>query len=135
VDRAVISGAIGVLIANNVPGDPPSFSFGGGANMTETSIIRLDEGNLIKSQIPTNTVNVSVSPAISVPLVGSMVASSSRGPNYSFSAIKPDIGAPGASVSAVSGSGTGMGRLRRHIRAPRRWWPAQPRCCSRPSWA
>lgn len=108
VDRAVISGAIGVLIANNVPGDPPSFSFGGGANMTETLIIRLDEGNLIKSQIPTNTVNVSVSPAISVPLVGSMVASSSRGPNYSFSAIKPDIGAPGASVSAVSGSGTGM---------------------------
>jgi uncharacterized repeat protein (TIGR01451 family) len=108
VDRAVISGAIGVLIANNVPGNPPSFSFGGGANMTETLIIRLDEGNLIKSQIPTNTVNVSVSPAISVPLVGSMVASSSRGPNYSFSAIKPDIGAPGASVSAVSGSGTGM---------------------------
>ncbi len=108
VDRAVISGAIGVLIANNVPGDPPSFSFGGGTNMTETLIIRLNEGNLIKSQIPTNTVNVSVSPAISVPLVGSMVASSSRGPNYSFSAIKPDIGAPGASVSAVSGSGTGM---------------------------
>ncbi len=108
VDRAVISGAIGVLIANNVPGDPPSFSFGGGANMTETLIIRLDEGNLIKSQLPTNTVNVSVSPAVSVSLVGSMVASSSRGPNYSFSAIKPDIGAPGASVSAVSGSGTGM---------------------------
>ncbi len=108
VDRAVISGAIGVLIANNVAGDPPSFSFGGGTNMTETLIIRLNEGNLIKSQIPTNTVNVSVSPAISIPLVGSMVASSSRGPNYSFSAIKPDIGAPGASVSAVSGSGSGM---------------------------
>jgi uncharacterized repeat protein (TIGR01451 family) len=108
VDRAVISGAIGVLIANNVPGDPPSFTFGGGANMTETLIIRQDEGDLIKSQLPTDTVNVSVSPAITVPLVGSMVASSSRGPNYSFSAIKPDIGAPGASVSAVSGSGTGM---------------------------
>ncbi len=107
VDRAVISGAIGVLIANSVPGDPPSFSFGGGSNMTETLIIRKDEGDLIKSQLPTETVNVTVSPLISIPLVGSMVASSSRGPNYSFSGIKPDIGAPGASVSAVAGSGTG----------------------------
>lgn len=106
VDRAVISGAIGVLIANNVPGDAPSFSFGGGANMTETLIIRQNEGNLIKSRIPTDTVNVTVSPLTFIPLAGSMVASSSRGPNYSFSAAKPDIGAPGASVSAISGSGT-----------------------------
>src|SRR2546425_12045416 len=37
----------------------------------------------------------------------SMVSTSSRGPNYSFNAIKPDIGAPGASVSALAGSGTG----------------------------
>ncbi len=36
-----------------------------------------------------------------------MVASSSRGPNISFNAIKPEIGAPGASVSAIAGSGTG----------------------------
>lgn len=106
VDQAVISGAIGVLIANNVAGDPPSFSFGGGSNMTETLIIRLNEGNLIKSRIPTDTVNVTVSPMFGIPLAGSMVASSSRGPNYSFSGIKPDIGAPGASVSAISGSGT-----------------------------
>jgi len=107
VDRAVISGAIGVLIANSVSGDPPTFSFGGGSNMTETLIIRKNEGDLMKSQLPTTTVNVTVSPLISIPLVGSMVASSSRGPNYSFSGIKPDIGAPGASVSAVAGSGTG----------------------------
>ncbi|MCS7055574.1 MAG: S8 family serine peptidase [Thermoflexales bacterium] len=108
VDRAVISGAIGVLIANNVAGDPPTFSFGGGSNMTETLIIRQNEGNLIKTQVPTNVVTVTVSPLTFVSLAGSMVASSSRGPNYSFSAAKPDIGAPGASVSARSGSGTGM---------------------------
>ncbi len=107
VDRAVISGAIGVLIANNVSGDAPTFSFGGGANMTETLIIRLNEGNLIKTQVPTNVVTVTVSPLVAIPMVGSMVASSSRGPNYSFSGIKPDIGAPGASVSAISGSGNG----------------------------
>lgn len=107
VDRAVVSGAIGVLIANNVLGDPPSFSYGGGSNFTDTLIIRKNEGDLIKSQIPTEVVTVTVSPLITVPMVGSMVASSSRGPNISFSGIKPDIGAPGASVSAVSGSGTG----------------------------
>ena len=35
------------------------------------------------------------------------MASSSRGPSISFNTIKPDIGAPGASVSAVAGTGTG----------------------------
>jgi hypothetical protein len=37
----------------------------------------------------------------------SMVSSSSRGPGYSYQSIKPDIGAPGASVSAEVGTGTG----------------------------
>ena len=36
-----------------------------------------------------------------------MVSSSSRGPSYSRNSIKPDIGAPGASVSAEVGTGTG----------------------------
>jgi hypothetical protein len=49
----------------------------------------------------------SVNPAVTISLAGSMVASSSRGPSYSYNAIKPDIGAPGASVSAIAGSGNG----------------------------
>ena len=36
-----------------------------------------------------------------------MVATSSRGPNNSEVAIKPEIGAPGASVSAEPGTGDG----------------------------
>jgi hypothetical protein len=36
-----------------------------------------------------------------------MVASSSRGPSFSYSAIKPDVGAPGASISAIAGTGNG----------------------------
>jgi hypothetical protein len=36
-----------------------------------------------------------------------MVGSSSRGPSYSFTAIKPEIGAPGASISAIVGTGDG----------------------------
>ena len=39
-----------------------------------------------------------------------MVGSSSRGPQHeSTTLIKPEIGAPGASVSAIAGSGTGQG--------------------------
>lgn len=107
VDRATDAGAIGVLIANNAPGDAPSFSFGGGTPpFAETLIITQDTGQRIKENAGA-PVNVTVSPENSTPLVGSMVATSSRGPSYSYNAIKPDIGAPGASVSAVAGTGTG----------------------------
>lgn len=61
--------------------------------------------NALKANIPTTYVNFD--PALGVPLVGSMVATSSRGPRNPDSFIKPEIGAPGASVSAVAGSGTG----------------------------
>jgi subtilisin family serine protease len=108
VDAVTKAGAIAALVANNVSGDPPSFSFGGGdLPMVQTLILTLADGNKIKSGLAGGgTVNVSVSDAVSIPLVGSMVASSSRGPSYSYSAIKPEIGAPGASISAISGSGT-----------------------------
>jgi hypothetical protein len=38
-----------------------------------------------------------------------MVGSSSRGPSIALNQGKPDIGAPGASVSAIAGTGTGTG--------------------------
>ena len=113
-DRATKDGAVAVIITNNAAGDPPSFSFGGGdLPMVPTIIISQADGNRIKSALGASGVNpavvASVSPAVSVPLSGSMVASSSRGPSSSFDAIKPDIGAPGASISAIAGSGTGTG--------------------------
>ena len=107
VDRAAKAGAIGVIIANNAPGDPPSFSFGGGTQFVGTIIITQADGTLIKNTAATQTVNVTYGPSASVPLVGSMVSTSARGPSYSFDQIKPDIGAPGASVSAEAGTGTG----------------------------
>jgi minor extracellular serine protease Vpr len=52
---------------------------------------------------------LTVDPGNQLPLVGQMVGSSSRGPSNSYQQIKPEIGAPGASVSAIAGSGTGTG--------------------------
>ncbi len=111
-DVATKAGAVAVIVANNVAGDPPSFSFGGGDQpLAPTIIISLADGNRIKAALGVTGVNpavvASVSPAVSVSLAGSMVGSSSRGPSMSFDAIKPDIAAPGASVSAIAGSGTG----------------------------
>jgi subtilisin family serine protease len=50
---------------------------------------------------------VSFDPANGLPLVQHMVGSSSRGPSVGLNEAKPDIGAPGASVSALYGTGTG----------------------------
>ncbi|MDJ0756549.1 MAG: S8 family serine peptidase [Ardenticatenaceae bacterium] len=63
--------------------------------------------------------SVTFDPAVGLPLIGTMVGSSSRGPSNTgvytgfFSnraennMLKPEIGAPGASISAEAGTGTG----------------------------
>jgi minor extracellular serine protease Vpr len=53
--------------------------------------------------------SLTLDPGNQLPLVGQMVGSSSRGPSNQYQQIKPEIGAPGASVSAIAGSGTGTG--------------------------
>lgn len=106
VDRAAEAGAIGVLLGLVAPGDAISFSLGDGETFVPTLVIIQSYANLIKANLAA-PVNVTVSPANTIPLAGSMVASSARGPDVSYSAIKPDIGAPGASVSAEAGTGTG----------------------------
>ncbi|HNT40254.1 MAG TPA: S8 family serine peptidase [Rubrivivax sp.] len=108
VDKAANAGAIGTLIALIAPGDAVSFSLGGGSNFVPSMVIQQSLGVAIRGQLAGgSTVNVSLSPANSVALVGSMAGTSSRGPNVSFGHIKPEIGAPGASMSAEYGTGNG----------------------------
>src|SRR5947199_1413255 len=104
LDRVPKAGAIGLLVAMVIRADPISFSFGGGDTFVPTLIITKAIGDLIKAHLSA-PVNVTVSPSIFIPLVGSIVSSSARGPSYSYNAIKPDIGAPGASLSAQVGTG------------------------------
>ncbi|HEX3141242.1 MAG TPA: S8 family serine peptidase, partial [Rhizobacter sp.] len=106
VDQAAAAGAKAVLIGLIAPGDAVSFSYGGGTNFVPTLVIQQSLSSAIKANIGA-PVNVSVSDATRVAMVGSMAGSSARGPSISFQTIKPEIGAPGASVSAVAGSGTG----------------------------
>jgi hypothetical protein len=71
-------------------------------------VIQQSLSNTIKARLTANeVVSVSMSNASAIPLVGSMASTSSRGPAISSQHIKPEIGAPGASLSAEAGTGTG----------------------------
>jgi subtilisin family serine protease len=110
VHNAAEAGAVGVVVANNAAGEAPSFSFGGPDPFSEqqTIIVGQEVGAALKTGLASGQpVLVAVDPADATPLINSMVTTSSRGPSNSEVAIKPDIGAPGASLSAEAGSGTG----------------------------
>jgi len=107
VDQAGAAGAIGVLVGLVAPGDPIAFSYGGGTNMVPSLVLTQADANSIKTALGHGTVNVTFGPSTSIPLVGSMASTSARGPSYSDNTIKPDIGAPGAAVSADAGTGNG----------------------------
>jgi subtilisin family serine protease len=107
--NATNAGAVAVVIDDNVvANDPPSFAFGGGGTVYNTTfVITQAAGNALRTALAGGVVNATMSFSGRISLNGSMVASSSRGPNPGYSLIKPDIGAPGASVSAVVGTGNG----------------------------
>ncbi len=99
-----LAGIIGLV----APGDPFAGGDGGDRPIDIPGyMISQADSNLLKSGLP-NTV-VRFDPAVGIPLVGTVVGSSSRGPQGYDNRIKPEIGAPGASVSAIAGTGTGTG--------------------------
>jgi hypothetical protein len=67
------------------------------------------DSNAVKAQIGNPGIGT-LDPDNVLSLTGSMVGSSSRGPQHEATTlIKPEIGAPGASVSAIAGTGTDEG--------------------------
>ncbi len=104
-DAGGLIGIIGLIDGS----DPFEGGDGGDRPITIPGyMVSLTAANQLRAGLP-NTV-VRFDPAVGVPLAGSMVGSSSRGPQHEDTTyIKPEIGAPGASVSAIAGTGTGTG--------------------------
>ncbi|MFN2319849.1 MAG: S8 family serine peptidase, partial [Dermatophilaceae bacterium] len=104
-DAGGLIGLIGLV----APGDPFEGGDGGERPIVIPGyMVSQAVANRLKSGLP-NTV-VRFDPAVGIPLDGTIVGSSSRGPQHEDTTlIKPEIGAPGASVSAIAGSGTDEG--------------------------
>lgn len=101
------AGATAAIIWNNVPGDPPSFSFGGGEPVVIPVLtISQANGQKLADADDAGTVDVVIDPAAAISLTNTVVGSSSRGPRIQDGTVKPDIGAPGAWLSAEVGTAT-----------------------------
>jgi minor extracellular serine protease Vpr len=103
------AGASAVIIWNNVPGDPPDFSFGGEGDITiPVYTISQADGQRLLAATQAGTVTVTIDPSNTTSLTNTTVGTSSRGPAISGIRPKPDIGAPGAWLSAEVGTGDGQ---------------------------
>lgn len=96
-------GVLGIVMLV-APGAPFPGGFGGGPaiNIPGFNISQAD-GDILR----TGNAVVAFGPDFTTPLVGTTVSSTARGPDMSANSIKPEIGAPGASVSLEVGTGTG----------------------------
>jgi uncharacterized repeat protein (TIGR01451 family) len=95
--NAQIAGAIAVVVANNVAGDPPVLG-GADPSITIPSLsVTQAAGNAFKAALGSETVNVSLLPG-----GDSINASSSRGPRNAVPIrLKPDVAAPGTNIPSV----------------------------------
>jgi len=105
VDRAARLGARAVIVVNNEPGNPPTFSQGAGSVFVPTLVVSQADGDALKATLGSGVNRAAIGPAIATSLAGGLVDTSSRGPSISFQSIKPEIAAPGALMSAEVGTG------------------------------
>jgi subtilisin family serine protease len=107
-ENASNAGAVLSLIGLVAPGDPFEGGYGGGIVTIPSFMISQAASNLLKGQLA-NDLIAGIDPALAINLAYTMVGSSSRGPRNHDNKIKPEIGAPGASVSAIAGGGAESG--------------------------
>jgi hypothetical protein len=105
------AGGVAGLIGLVAPGDPFQGGDGGDRPIDIPGyMISQADSNSLKAGIEAGGLTMVIDPTQGEALIGSLVGSSARGPSMQFnSLIKPEIGAPGASVSAIAGSGTDTG--------------------------
>jgi minor extracellular serine protease Vpr len=102
------AGGVMAVIGLVAPGDPFEGGDGGDRPIDIPAyMVSQAVANIFKANAGAT---LAVDPKVGIPLAGTMVGSSSRGPQHEHThLIKPEIGAPGGSVSAIAGSGTGTG--------------------------
>jgi subtilisin family serine protease len=93
-----ILGIIGLI----TPDAPFGGAFGGGVQTIPAYMISQADANVLRPGAGV----VRFDPLNLAPLVGSLASTSSRGPRFDDNIVKPEIGAPGASISADSGGFT-----------------------------
>ncbi|MEM7077232.1 MAG: S8 family serine peptidase [Pseudomonadota bacterium] len=98
------AGGIAGIVMLVAPGSPFDGAFGGGTPITIPGY-NIDQatGDILRFSSAT----VAFGPELVASLAGVTVGSTARGPGMSFNTLKPEIGAPGASISAAVGTGTG----------------------------
>lgn len=120
VKNAQAAGAVGVLVVNNVPGEP--FAMGAseadaqGVNIP-SMMIALSDGDRLKAALPQGGVTAVLSAAgrgrtrlVNAAATDTISSFSSRGPRVSDLALKPDVTAPGATVFAPEARSAWAGR-------------------------
>jgi hypothetical protein len=108
IDAAARAGAVAVVLGLVAPGDPVSFSEAGGSDFVPSLVITQATSNLIKNALISSRVNATINPGNAVPLSENIGFYTSRGPNYSFNMLKPDLSAPGNVIAAQAGTGNGQ---------------------------
>ena len=107
---AQAAGAVGIIVYNNEAGQPPSpFSTDPPLALPGIWVLSIgtDDGLAVAGALGKGPVNMSVDPAYTIPLTNTVASTSARGPAIGDASIKPDLGSPGAWLSAVVGSGDG----------------------------
>ena len=106
VNLSAAGAAIGII--GQVTNEDPFTGGDGGDRPIDIPVYMV--GNQARLAIADSTadgpVATTIDPASGLPLIGTVVGSSSRGPSQDASLLKPEIGAPGASTAAVAGSAT-----------------------------
>ncbi len=101
------AGAIAAVVFNNAPGAGPIVMGGDPIVTIPAFMIGTADGLTIEAALLSGS-TFTLDPANFIPTPNQIVDFSSRGPRFVDSALKPDITAPGTSISAaLIGSGTG----------------------------
>ena len=104
INNIQLAGGILGIIGLVTPEAPFAGAFGGG---TPPTIPGYMISQADADPLRTGTASVRFDPTNQASLAGSLASTSSRGPRFDDNIVKPEIGAPGASISADSGSFTG----------------------------